>query len=103
MGSLEKQAREKRQRESEDRQRHEAFGERNDEGCLSFILSFFAAQEMIRHDKVVELLQQRQEKDLKQLNKVSVCVYSIQITITNMLQAGIKLLSSHPAVSNRIS
>ena len=25
---------------------------------------------MIRHDKVVELLQQRQEKDFKQLNKV---------------------------------
>ena len=29
------------------------------------------AQGMIRHDTVVELLQQRQEKDLKQLDKVS--------------------------------
>lgn len=62
---------------------------------------FFAAQEMIRHDKVVELLQQRQEKDLKQLNKVSVCV--CVFTIANMFQAGIKLLPYHPAVSNRIS
>jgi hypothetical protein len=53
LGSLENQVTEKRQRELEERQRHEAF-----------------AQGMIRHDKVVELLQQRQEKDFKQLNKV---------------------------------
>ncbi|CAI8052397.1 RIB43A-like with coiled-coils protein 2, partial [Geodia barretti] len=52
LGSLENQVTEKRQRELEERQRHEAF-----------------AQEMITQDKVVELLQQRQEKDLKQLNK----------------------------------
>ena len=46
MGSLEKQAREKRQRELEDKQRHEAFGERiDDEGCLSFMLGrFFSLQ-----------------------------------------------------------
>ena len=29
-----------------------------------------SAAEMIRHDKVVELLQQRQEKDIRQLNEV---------------------------------
>ena len=31
----------------------------------------YTAQEMTRHDNVVELLQQRQEKDITQLNKVS--------------------------------
>ena len=36
----------------------------------TLVYIIFSAQEMITQDKVVELLQQRQEKDLKQLNKV---------------------------------
>ena len=35
-----------------------------------FSYCMLLAQEMTRHDKVVELLQQRQEKDIIQLNKV---------------------------------
>ena len=36
-----------------------------------FFYSFLPATDMIRNDKIAELLQQRQEKDARQLNKVS--------------------------------
>ena len=39
--------------------------------CTCIYLYTYTAQEMTRHDNVVELLQQRQEKDITQLNKVS--------------------------------
>ena len=35
---------------------------------------FPAAAEMKRNDKITELLQQRQEKDIRELNKVSHCL-----------------------------
>ena len=37
------------------------------------VLTFPAAAEMKRNDKITELLQQRQEKDIRELNKVGHC------------------------------
>ena len=56
---------------------------------------------MIRHDTVVELLQQRQEKDIQQLNKVSTHIH----TYTSLAhdKYALSLSLSLSSVPNRVS
>ena len=46
---------------------------------------------MIRHDTVVELLQQRQEKDIQQLNKVSTHIHTHHSHMISMLSLSLSL------------